>query len=82
MAARKESRIKTHHRQAIQVSMLLKQLQKHVDGKVEMSTTQLRAAEILLKKAIPDLKSTELIGEIQHRFPQEVGVLGKKPTDS
>ncbi len=60
MAARKDSRIKTKHRDAIQTSMIIKRLSNHVDGKVEMTSTQVAAALGLLKKAIPDLKSVEM----------------------
>lgn len=42
-------------REKIKASMLLNRLQDHVEGKVEMTSTQIRAAEILLKKCLPDL---------------------------
>jgi hypothetical protein len=60
MAARLTKRQATLHRESIRVSMLLNRLQDHVDGKVEMSQTQLRAAEVLLRKAMPDLKATDI----------------------
>lgn len=44
----------------IQVSQLLNRLQGHVFGENDMSATQLQAAQILLKKALPDLQSVEL----------------------
>ena len=47
-------------RERIQVSMLLKRLTEHVLGRVEMSATQLKATEILLRKALPDLASVAL----------------------
>jgi hypothetical protein len=46
----------------IQVSQLLNRLQKHVLGEVEMSPTQIQAAQILLKKALPDLQAIDLKG--------------------
>ena len=49
-------------RKRIQTSMLLKRLEDHVLGDVEMSATQLRAAEVLLRKSMPDLTATELTG--------------------
>ena len=58
MAARKDSRIKTHHREAIKTSMLIKRLQKHAVNEC-MSTTQIRAAEILLNKTLPNLKVSD-----------------------
>lgn len=39
--------------------MLLKRLADHVFGTTEMSATQLKAAEILLKKSLPDLQAME-----------------------
>lgn len=50
----------------IQASMLVNSLSDHVLGKGKLSSTQVRAAEILLKKVIPDLKSSEvtLDGEV------------------
>jgi hypothetical protein len=46
-------------KQKIQLSMLLNRLQDHASGKIEMSPTQVRAAEILLRKVAPDLSSTD-----------------------
>ena len=46
-------------RDKIQASNLLTRLQKHADGKVDMTPTQIKAAEILLRKTIPDLKQIE-----------------------
>ena len=63
MAARKDSRIKTKHREAIQTSMILNRLTDHIDGKNKMTSTQVRAAQILLNKAVPDLRSVELSGD-------------------
>lgn len=62
MAARKESRLRTKHREAIQTSMLINRLQDHALGKVEMTATQVRAAESLIRKRLPDLKATEHTG--------------------
>ena len=49
-------------RARIQTTKLTDRLQDHALGKVKMEATQIRAAEILLKKAVPDLQSTELTG--------------------
>ena len=43
--------------------MLVKRLTDHVVGKAEMSQTQLKAVEILLKKSLPDLASIEVSGK-------------------
>ena len=51
----------------IQATKLSNALQSHVlDGK-EMSATQIRAAEILLKKVWPDQASTQHSGEMIHK---------------
>lgn len=47
-------------RQRIQAAMILDRLGKHVAGKNKMTSTQIRAAEILLKKAMPDLSSSDV----------------------
>lgn len=44
----------------IQVSQLINRLQDHVLGTAQMTQTQLRAAEVLLRKALPDLSSTDI----------------------
>lgn len=54
-------------RRRIQTSQLINRLAQCVRGEIEMSPTQVRAAEILLRKALPDLSSVEHTGTIQHR---------------
>ena len=49
----------TKVRERIRVSMLVKRLTDHIVGKQDMSVTQLKAAEILLKKSLPDLTSVD-----------------------
>jgi len=61
MAARKVvKRLDDKWREKIKHSMLVTRLRKHAAGEIEMTTTQVRAAEILLKKVLPDLKSTDM----------------------
>ena len=43
-------------RQSIRTERLIRALQDHVDGNAELSATQVRAAEILLAKRLPNLK--------------------------
>lgn len=50
-------------RAKIQTSQLVNRLQNHVDGKVELSSTQVTVALGLLKKALPDLASTQISGD-------------------
>jgi hypothetical protein len=52
-------------REKIQTSQLVNRLTGHALGelKIEMSDSQVRAALGLLKKTLPDLKQTEIIGD-------------------
>ena len=47
---------------AIEAGDILKELIDHVFGRNKMLSTQVRAAEVLLRKVLPDLKATELTG--------------------
>ena len=44
-------------RAKIQTSQILNRLFSHVKGEIELTPTQVRAAEVLLKKTLPDLHS-------------------------
>ncbi len=52
----------------IQVSNIVTYLYEHLAGNRELSSTQLKAAEILLKKALPDLTSVEHSGEVSTTY--------------
>ena len=80
MAARKDSRIKTKHREAIQTSMIKNRLEDHIVNDT-MSTSQVTAALGLLRKTLPDLKATEHSGDLKVEFPTEVNVNVKRPAD-
>ena len=56
-------RLTPEWKEKIRVGVILDRLSKHVDGEVEMSSTQIKAAEILLKKVVPDVARTELAGD-------------------
>lgn len=61
MAARK---LRPFHsdeiRAKIQASQLINRLTDHALGEVDLSATQVRAIEVLLKKAVPDLSAVDL----------------------
>lgn len=61
------ARIRKHHqdevRLRIQTSQLINRLTDHALGDLELTPTQIRAIEILLKKSIPDLSSIEISGD-------------------
>jgi hypothetical protein len=59
-------------RHKIQASQLINRLQDHVLGKVYLSPTQVRSAEILLRKTIPDLSATENKTEVTISYVAEL----------
>lgn len=59
-------------RTRIKVGNILTRLQKHVDGEIDMSSTQLKAAEILLRKTLPDLTSVEHSGEVTTSYVMQM----------
>ena len=64
MAARtRKVRHDDETRRRIQTSQLINRLENHVLSNTEMSSTQLRAAEVLLRKTLPDVSSVEMTGE-------------------
>lgn len=56
-------RMTDEHRAKIQNSNILNALMEHVEGKREMSATQVSAGLGLLKKVMPDLASTQISGD-------------------
>ena len=50
-------------RAKIQTSQIINRLIKLINGEITMSSQQLRAAEILLKKTLPDLTATNVTYE-------------------
>lgn len=63
MAARISPKLDQSWREKIQISMLINRLMDHANGAVEMSSTQIKAAEILLRKSLPDLAAVQHSGE-------------------
>jgi len=52
-------------RKKIQTSMLLKRLENHALGKIELTAQQVQSIKILLSKTMPDLKAMEFTGEVE-----------------
>ena len=44
----------------IKTGKIIGKLQRHIDGTVDMTNTQVQAARILLNKVMPDVKSIEI----------------------
>jgi len=64
MAARKNKiRLTDAWREKIRIGVIIDRMMSHVEGGNDMSATQLKAAEILLRKVAPDLARTEVTGE-------------------
>ena len=59
MAARNRVGLAENTRKRIQTSMIINRLTDHIDGKCELSATQVRAAEVLLNRTLPVLQSIE-----------------------
>lgn len=77
MAARKRKlALSDDWKDGIRVSAIMNRLSSHVNGKVEMSPTQINAAKIILGKLVPDLGRTEVTGEgggaVVHRIELEI----------
>ena len=51
----------------IRAQMIVRKLQAHLLGKLELSGTQLRAADILLRKVLPDQTHVEHSGTLTQR---------------
>lgn len=68
MAARKNRGTKDRPmqdgwRKKIKAGVIMDRLMKCVDGTIELSAQQIKAADIILKKIEPDLARTELTGK-------------------
>ena len=60
MAARNRTALSERTRERIKTSMIVNRLTDHIDGKLELTPTQVTAALGLLKKTLPDLKVLDL----------------------
>lgn len=64
MAARtRKVKLSDTWREKIRIAQIINRLAQHVDGEVELKSTQIKAAEILLKKVVPDMARTEVVGD-------------------
>lgn len=52
-------------RRRVHIGHLLAALEAHALGRLDMTSTQVRAAEILLKKTLPDLSVSDFSGPVQ-----------------
>jgi hypothetical protein len=78
MAARKNQvRLSESWRERIRSGVILTRLEQAALGELEMSPAALKAAEIVLRKTLPDLARTEVSG--QDGQPQELVIRWKEP---
>ena len=64
MAARKrKTELSDEWKDKIRASHLMIRLGKHFDGEIELSMSQIKVAQILLGKIVPDLARTEVTGK-------------------
>ena len=68
MAERLRKKHQDEVRTKIQTSQLINVLQNHALGadEIDITPTRMKAIEILLKKSLPDLSSTEITGDSEH----------------
>jgi hypothetical protein len=59
-------------RQKIKTAWLIHRLQMHVAGKFDLSPTQVRAIDILLKKVMPDLVSADITADVNFHYVAEL----------
>jgi len=75
MAERLRKRHQDEVRTKIQTSQLINVLQDHaLNGESEIPPSRMKAIEILLRKALPDLSSTEISGIDGGDIPIGVGI--------
>ena len=67
-------------RKKIQVSLLIKKLEEHAlsdDDEKEISSSKMKAIQILLSKSLPDLSSIQISGDDSQPLVVEVDVYGE-----
>ena len=78
MAARKNTpRLSQEWHERIRSGVILARLEKAALGELDITPASLKAAEIVLRKTIPDLARTEVTGE--DGGPQEMTISWKEP---
>lgn len=63
MAARLNRMHSEQVRLKIQASVLIDRLQKHVEGVIEMTPSQITAAQVLLDRSVPKLSQIQHTGD-------------------
>lgn len=79
MAARLRTRHQEEVRTKIQTSQLINRLENHALDGAELSATQIKAIEILLRKNLPDLSQVEITGDPEAPLELKMEVRLVKP---
>ena len=66
-------------RDKIKASVLINHLRNHVLGRIELSSTQIRAAEILLARVMPTLQATDITASDADGQPLSIGLIAYHP---
>lgn len=78
------ARLNRHHaddvRRKIQSGVILQRLQKHFEGEIELTPTQLKAAEMMLDRSVAKLQQIQHTGDEQN--PIRLTVAWKNSTSS
>lgn len=84
MAARYRNWTPEVVKRRIRAGLLAKRLMDHALGNLEMSQSQIKAAEILLRKVLPDQKATEHTGVVTHinYDAAVIGLLNERSTEA
>ena len=64
-------------RKKIQTTQIINRLTKHFNSEVELSQTQVKTAEILLKKSLPDLSAIEISGDENNPLKSDITITWK-----
>jgi len=72
MAIRKHLSHDTKTREKIQCSQLINRLNKFINGEIELTSQQIKAIEILLKKSLPDLQAISIDADVKSEVIGEV----------
>jgi hypothetical protein len=68
-------------RRKIQTTQLINRLMGHVNGEVPMENSQVKAAQILLAKALPDLSTVTMKGDADNPLiPSTIEIVLKNAT--
>ena len=72
MAARLNRKHQEFVRDKIRATQLVNRLENHAFGELELSNTQIKAIEILLRKCVPDLSAVDHSGLIETRTTRQM----------